>query len=59
MSIEFLERSEIIEECYEFMLAYAAQGFPGDQGSQAGTNITGEVVRLRKNIRPHLLSNCG
>jgi hypothetical protein len=24
----FLERSEIIEECYEFMLAYAAQDFP-------------------------------
>ena len=39
MSIEFLERSEIIEECYEFTLAYAAQGLPGDQGSQADTNI--------------------
>jgi hypothetical protein len=39
MSIEFLERSEIIEECYEFMLAYAAQGLPGDQISQAAADI--------------------
>jgi hypothetical protein len=32
----FLERSEVIEGCYEFMLAYAAQGLPDDQGRQAG-----------------------
>jgi hypothetical protein len=26
MSLDFLERTEIIEECYEFMLAYVAEG---------------------------------
>jgi hypothetical protein len=39
MPIDFLERSEIIEECYEFMLAYAAQGLPDEQGSQAGGQV--------------------
>lgn len=33
------ERGETIEECYEFMLAYAAQGVPGDEGSQAGSQV--------------------
>lgn len=33
------ERCDAIEECYEFMLAYAAQGLPGDQGSQAGSQL--------------------
>jgi hypothetical protein len=28
-----LERCEIVEECYEFMLGYAAQGLPDDAGS--------------------------
>jgi hypothetical protein len=28
------ERCDAIEECYEFMLAYAAQGLPADTGSQ-------------------------
>jgi hypothetical protein len=30
---EILERCETVEECYEFMLGYAAQGLPGDEGS--------------------------
>src|SRR5882724_1353875 len=30
---EILERCDTIEECYEFMLGYAAQGLPGDAGS--------------------------
>jgi len=38
MSADFLERIELIEECYEFMLAYAAQGLPDDGGSQAAGN---------------------
>jgi len=33
------ERGETIEECYEFMLAYAAQGIPGEEGSQAGSQV--------------------
>lgn len=33
------QRSDAIEECYEFMLAYAAQGLPGDAGSQSGGQL--------------------
>ena len=33
------ERCNVIEECYEFMLAYAAQGLPSDQESQSGTQL--------------------
>ncbi len=33
------DRCNAIEECYEFMLAYAAQGLPGDQGSQSGGQL--------------------
>ena len=37
MKIE--DRCNAIEECYEFMLAYAAQGLPPDQGSGLGRQI--------------------
>jgi hypothetical protein len=33
------ERFEAIEECYEFMLAYAAQGLPSDVGSKSGAQV--------------------
>src|SRR5260370_19563181 len=33
MPTEILERCDAIEECYEFMLAYAAQGLPNDETS--------------------------
>jgi hypothetical protein len=33
------DRCNAIEECYEFMLAYAAQGLPGDAGSQTGSQL--------------------
>jgi hypothetical protein len=36
MPAEFSERCDAIEECYEFMLAYAGQGLPSDEGSQSG-----------------------
>ncbi len=39
MSIAFSERCDAIEECYEFMLAYAGQGLPSDQGSQSGGQL--------------------
>jgi len=38
-SIQLVRRGETIEECYEFMLAYAAQGLPSDQGSRAGGQV--------------------
>jgi hypothetical protein len=34
MAGSFSERCEAIEECYEFMLAYAGQGLASDEGSQ-------------------------
>jgi hypothetical protein len=45
MSAKLVERGEIIEECYEFMLAYAAQGLPGEEGSHAGGQVRGFLHR--------------
>ena len=39
MPIDFLERCDTIEECYEFMLAYAGQGLPSDATSPSGSRI--------------------
>ena len=39
MATDFLERCDAIEECYEFMLAYAAQGLPSDQNSRSGSQV--------------------
>ncbi len=39
MPTEIFEDCDTIEECYEFMLAYAAQGRPSDQGSKPGAQI--------------------
>ncbi|HKE83688.1 MAG TPA: hypothetical protein VKB50_08040 [Vicinamibacterales bacterium] len=44
-SSEFAARCDAIEEAYEFMLAYAAQGLPHEQGSTSGSQIR---VFLRK-----------
>jgi hypothetical protein len=32
---------DAVEECYEFMLAYAAQGLPADAGSSSGEQLRG------------------
>jgi hypothetical protein len=37
--MELEERCNAIEEGYEFMLAFAAQGLASDQGSQSGSQI--------------------
>jgi hypothetical protein len=39
MPAEFSDRCDAIEECYEFMLAYAGQGLPSDAGSEAGGHV--------------------
>src|SRR5262245_4816273 len=39
MSAEIARRCHAMEACYEFMLAYAAQGVSGSGGSQAGGRI--------------------
>jgi len=35
----FAARCDAVEEAYEFMLAYAAQGLPNEQGSTSGSQI--------------------
>ena len=45
---ELRERCNRIEECYEFMLAYAAQGLPGDRGSQSGGELRTFLGRCDK-----------
>ena len=39
MLAEIGSRCEAVEECYEFMLAYAAQGLRTDEGSQSGGQV--------------------
>ena len=39
MLAEISERCNSIEEAYEFMLAYAAQGLPSNEGSPSGGQI--------------------
>lgn len=39
MSTDIQDRCNTIEESYEFMLAYAAQGLPSDVGSTSGGEI--------------------
>jgi hypothetical protein len=41
---EFVRRCDTIEEAYEFMLAYAAQGLTGDAGSSSGGQLR-ELLR--------------
>jgi hypothetical protein len=48
MAIEFLERCDVIEECYEFLLGYAAQGLPTDEGSSAGGQVRGQLERVHE-----------
>jgi hypothetical protein len=50
MSGDLSERCNTIEECYEFMLAYAAQGLPSDAGSGSGGKIHEYLNRAVKAI---------
>ena len=45
MRDEFHRRCDVIEEAYEFMLAYAAQGVSGEVGSQSGGQIREFLTR--------------
>lgn len=46
MREELIRRCHAIEECYEFMLAYAAQGLARDAGSQSGGQLRTFLNRL-------------
>ena len=48
MRAEISNRCEAVEECYEFMLAYAAQGFPTDEGSKSGGQVREFLQRAVK-----------
>jgi len=45
MATEFLERCEVIEESYEFLLAYAGQGFPSNESGQRGRQVRNFLQR--------------
>jgi len=45
------ERFETIEECYEFMLAYAAQGLTSDKGSDSGRQVREYLNRAVEALR--------
>jgi hypothetical protein len=45
MRDELTRRCQTIEECYEFMLAYAAQGLADDAGSQSGGQLRDALRR--------------
>jgi hypothetical protein len=48
MLSEVGDRCEAVEECYEFMLAYAAQGLRTDEGSQSGGQVREFLQRAVK-----------
>jgi hypothetical protein len=50
MSDDISQRCNAIEHCYEFMLAYAAQGLPSDEGSKSGGQIREHLARAVKAI---------
>jgi hypothetical protein len=45
MATEIQKQCEIIEECYEFTLSYAARGLAGDDGSDAGRQLREHLMR--------------
>lgn len=51
MPTEFEERSEIIEECYEFTLSYAAQGHGIDESSPQGRLLRDHLARAVEAMR--------
>src|SRR5712691_1226983 len=57
MPAEFSDRCDAIEECYEFMLAYAGQGLPSDAGSQTGSQV-GEFLQRAVNALTGLADSC-
>ena len=57
MLADISERCNTIEECYEFMLAYAAQGLPGDEGGRSAGQIREFLSRAVKAISG-LMESC-
>ena len=55
--METEERFNAIEECYEFMLAYAAQGLPSDKGSGSAGQVR-EFLNRAANALNGLAESC-
>lgn len=51
MPTEFQERCEVIEECYEFALSYAAQGHGSDKDSAQGRQLREHLTRAAEAMR--------
>ena len=51
MATDFLARSDTLEQCYEFLLAYAGQGLPSELGSTAGSQIRDFLERATQALR--------
>lgn len=51
MPTDIQQRCDTIEECYEFMLSYAAQGQPSDEGTGAGKQLRESLSRMLEAIR--------
>jgi hypothetical protein len=51
MPADIADRCNAIEECYEFMLAYAAQGLAGDEGSQSGGQLRHYLTRTAEALK--------
>jgi hypothetical protein len=47
---DLVERCDAVEECYEFMLAYAAQGLTRDAGSASGEQLRNYLGRAVKSL---------
>ena len=57
MRAEICRRCNAVEECYEFMLAYAAQGVASEDGSQSGGQIR-EVLQRAVDALSGLADAC-
>jgi hypothetical protein len=57
MRAEISNRCEAVEECYEFMLAYAAQGLPTDEGSKSRGQVR-ELLQRAVNALTGLAEAC-
>jgi len=57
MLAEIGSRCEAVEECYEFMLAYAAQGLASDEGSNSRGQLR-EFLRRAVKVLTGLAEVC-
>jgi hypothetical protein len=51
MATEIQRQCEVIEECYEFMLSYAARGLQGEGSGDAGKQLREHLTRAAAAMR--------